>query len=145
MLCACPIDDNKFKAGSLGIMEVIKATMERHSSSEQVLEAGLGALHTICMNGTSLSWIIVVARCMQATSVVVLLFEKMSSLLLCSGLKIVSFSVFGTELLCFLFADYWIRCFFFNCILSIAYCLYLIRSFNDLFLANWSFNDLFFG
>ena len=48
----CPIDDNKVKAGSLGIMEIIKATMERHASSEQVSAMGLGALRNVCVNGT---------------------------------------------------------------------------------------------
>ena len=45
------LDDNAARAGSLGLMEVIKAAMERHASSEQVSEAGLGALRTICFNG----------------------------------------------------------------------------------------------
>ena len=51
MLCDYPIDDNAAKAGSLGIMEVIKAAIERHASSEQVSENGLAALRNICMNG----------------------------------------------------------------------------------------------
>ena len=49
---AYPAGENQVKAGSLGIMEVIKAVMERHASSEQVLEQGLGALSNICQNGT---------------------------------------------------------------------------------------------
>ena len=49
----CAIDDNKVKAGSLGLMEVIKAAMERHASSEEVSNSGLGALQNICENGSS--------------------------------------------------------------------------------------------
>ena len=47
------VDDNAARVNSLGLMEVIKAAMERHASSEQVLGAGLGALSNICVNGTS--------------------------------------------------------------------------------------------
>ena len=51
-LFACSLVDNKVRAGSLGLMEVIKAAMERHVSSEQVSEAGLDAIRSICVNGT---------------------------------------------------------------------------------------------
>ena len=54
-VCACPLDDNQARAGSLGLMEVIKAAMERHASSEQVSVKGLGALMNICANGTCVS------------------------------------------------------------------------------------------
>ena len=49
IVCACPVDDNAARAGSLGLMEVIQAAMERHASSEQVSEEGLGALWNICL------------------------------------------------------------------------------------------------
>ena len=49
---AYPTGENQVKAGSLGIMEIIKAAMERHASSEQVLEQGFGALSNICEKGT---------------------------------------------------------------------------------------------
>ena len=52
-MCACPVGDNAARAGSLGLMEFIKAAMERHASSEQVSEAGLGAIRNICDNGSS--------------------------------------------------------------------------------------------
>ena len=46
------VDDNAARAGSLGLMEIIKSAMERHASSEQVLVRGLDALSNICENGT---------------------------------------------------------------------------------------------
>ena len=46
-----PEDDNAAKAASLGLMDVIKAAMEQHASSEHVSKSGLGALTMICVNG----------------------------------------------------------------------------------------------
>ena len=51
----CLLDDNKARAGSLWLMEVIKKAMELHVFSEmepQVSEQGLGALQNICGNST---------------------------------------------------------------------------------------------
>ena len=55
ILYACSIDDNQVRAGSLGLMELIKAAMERHASSDLILEIGVGALGTICLKCTVIS------------------------------------------------------------------------------------------
>ena len=51
-LYACSLDDNAASVGSRGLMEAIKAVMERHASSKQVSKTALGALRNICVNGT---------------------------------------------------------------------------------------------